>query len=394
MTRTSPCHLLTMLAEVVDPRKKKGRRHPLAAMLALTVVGLLCGQRSYTAIARWARLYPALRRALGFTAKQTPAASTFHYVYKRLDITAVEKALTQWTTQTLASLRISTSDLKGLAIDGKTLGNSHTEDARRTHLLAAVCHELGIPVAECAVSEKTNEIPVSMELLKAFDVSGLVITTDALLTQRKFCQEILDHQADYCLPVKANQKQLYEDIRDLFEPLDEADPPEVNHRRFENLHAEVGAHLQTHTDTEETKGRITTRTLTASTLLTEHTHWPGLQQVYQYTTHQEQKSTGHVKCHTQYGITSLTPQRASAADLLKLRREHWTIENKLHWVRDTVFQEDASTVRTGALPQVMAALRNTAISILRFNGHTKITDALQLFAAKPKLAVNLIKGET
>ena len=72
MTSISPRHLLDMLAEVSDPRKQKGHRHPLAAMLALTVVGLLCGQRSYTAIARWARLHPALRRALGFTAKQTP----------------------------------------------------------------------------------------------------------------------------------------------------------------------------------------------------------------------------------------------------------------------------------------------------------------------------------
>ena len=390
MTRNHSCHLLDMLAEVPDPRKKKGRRHPLAAMLAATVVGLLCGQRSYTQIAKWARLYPDLRQALGFTAKQTPAASTFHYLYRRLDITAVEKTLTQWTTQTLATSDISTADLKALAIDGKTLGNSHTEDARRTHLLAAIFHELGIPVAECAVSEKTNEIPVSIELLKAFDVSGLVITTDALLTQRKFCQEILDAQADYCLPVKANQKQLYEDIRDLFEPFDETDPPEVEYRRFENLHAEVGAHLQTSTNTEDTKGRITTRTLTASTLLREHTDWPGLQQVYQYTTHQMSKRTAHVKCHVQYGITSLTPQRASAADLLKLRREHWTIENKLHWIRDTVFQEDASSVRTGVMPQVMAALRNTAISVLRFAGHTKITDALQLFASEPKLAVNLI----
>ena len=219
MTRISSCHLLDMLAEVPDPRKKKGCRHPLVSMLSLTVVGLLCGQRSYTQIAKWARLHPDLRQALGFTAKQTPAASTFHYLYRRLDIGIVEKTLTQWTTQTLASSHISTSDLKGLAIDGKTLGNSHTEDARRTHLLAAVFHELGIPVAECAVSEKTNEIPVSIELLKAFDVTGLVITTDALLTQRKFCQEILEHQADYCLPVKANQKQLYEDIRDLFETL-------------------------------------------------------------------------------------------------------------------------------------------------------------------------------
>ena len=391
MTRTSSCHLLDMLAEVPDPRKKKGKRHPLVSMLALTVIGLLCGQRSYTQIAKWARLHPHLRNALGFTAKQTPAAATFHYVYRRLDITAVEKTLTHWTTQTLASSHISTSDLKGLAIDGKTLRNSHTEDTRRTHLLAAVSHEVGIPIAECAVSEKTNEIPVSIELLKAFDVSGLVITTDALLTQRKVCQHILDAQADYCLPVKANQKQLYQDIRDLFEPFEETDPPEVEHRRFENLHAEAGAHLQTYTDTENAKGnRMTTRTLTASTLLTEHTDWPGLQQVYQYTTHQQQKNTGEIKGHVQYGITSLTPERASAADLLKLRKEHWTIENKLHWVRDTVFGEDASTVRTGVLPQVMAAMRNTALSVLRFTGHTKITDALQLFAAKPKLAVNLI----
>ena len=392
MTRNHSCHLLIMLAEVSDPRNKKGQRHPLAAMLALTVVGLLCGQRSYTAIAKWARLHRNLRQALGFTAKQTPAASTFHYLFRRLDITAVEKVLTEWTTQTLARLDISTDDLKGLAIDGnQTLGNSHTEDARRTHLLTAVLHELGIPIAACAVGEKTNEIPVSIELLKAFDVAGLVITTDALLTQRKFCQEILDRQADDCLPVKANQKQLFEDIQTLFEPLDETDPPEVNQRRFENLHAENGAHLQTYTDTEDAKGRMTTRTLTASTLLTEHTHWPGLQQVYQYTTQQKSKRTGRVKCHVQYGITSLTPERASAADLLKLRREHWTIENKLHWVRDTVFQEDASCVRTGVIPQVMAAMRNTALSVLRFTGHTKITDALQLLASEPKLAVNLIK---
>ena len=392
MTRTSSCHLLTMLAEVPDPRNKKGRRHPLAAMLAVTVVGLLCGQRSYTQIAKWARLHPDLRDALGFTAKQTPAAATFHYLYRRLDITAVEKTLTKWTTQTLARLNISTDVLKGLAIDGKTLGNSHTKDTRRTHLLAAFLHEVGIPIAECAVSEKTNEIPVSIELLKAFDVTGLVITTDALLTQRKVCQEILERQADYCLPVKANQKQLFEDIQDLFEPFDETDPPEVEYRRFEQLHAETGAHLQTYTDIEDAKGRITTRTLTASTLLTEHTDWPGLQQVYQYTTQQKCKKTGQLKgVYVQYGITSLTPERASAADLLKLRREHWTIENKLHWIRDTVFQEDASSVRTGVLPQVMGALRNTAISVLRLTEHSKTTDALQLFAAEPKLAVNLIK---
>ena len=84
MTRHQPCHLLDMLAEVPDPRNKKGKRHPLKAILALTVIRLLCQQRSYTRIAKWARLHPELRNALGFTAKQTPAAATFHYLYRRL----------------------------------------------------------------------------------------------------------------------------------------------------------------------------------------------------------------------------------------------------------------------------------------------------------------------
>ena len=101
-------------------------------------------------------------------------------------------------------------------------------------------------LAQCAVSAKTNEIPISTEHLKAFDVVGKVVTTDALLTQRTFCKEVLERQADYVLPVKQNQKQMDADIRQLFEPLSQTDTPEVQARRFENLHIEEGAHLDTH----------------------------------------------------------------------------------------------------------------------------------------------------
>lgn len=94
--------------------------------------------------------------------------------------------------------------------------------------------------------------------------------------------------------------------------------------------------------------------------------------------------------YRQYGITSLLPEKATAEDLLKLRREHWSIENKLHWVRDVIFDENASQARTGSIPHVMAALRNTAISVLRFTERTKISQTLREFAARPKLAVNLI----
>ena len=392
MTRTSSCHLLDMLAKVPDPRKKKGCRHPLKAMLGVLVVGLLCGHKGYTCIAIWLRRQPAVAKALGFRRRETPCGSTFHNLLKTLDVVTLEQTLTKWVMATYQKHPFTQTRLTGVAIDGKSLRGTHPEKTRRLHLLAAVSHELGIPLAECAVGEKTNEIPVASDLLKHFDVAGKVITTDALLTQRVFCKDILAADADYVLPVKQNQNQLFQDIRDLFEPLSETDPPEVDARRFENLHTQAEAHLDRHTHVETAHGFTTTRTLRSSPLLTPNTDWPGLAQVYEYHIHRQHTRTAEITHQTQYGITSLPPEKASAKDLLKLRSEHWTIENKLHWVRDVVFDEDASQARTGSIPHVMAALRNTAISILRFTGRTKISQTLREFADRPKLAVNLIHG--
>ena len=391
MTRTHSCHLLDMLAEVPDPRKRKGKRHPLTAVLGLTVIGLMCDQKSYTAIARWARKHPKIAKALGFTRK-TPCPATFHNLFKRLDVVKLEQILTQWITKTLQRIPIPfDTRLTAVAMDGKSLRGSATPKTPQTHLLAAVFHDLAIPVAQCAVSEKTNEVAISTELLKAFDISKKVITTDALLTQRAFCQDLLDRQADYLLPVKANQKTLFEDIQDLFHPFSNETPPEATTPEFALMHTEAEAYLRTHQDVETAHGYTTTRTLTASTLLNDYTDWPGVRQVYQYHSQRKHLATGKHTYQTQYGITSLTPEQASPEDLLNCRRGHWTIENKLHWIRDVVFREDASQVRTTGIPHVMAALRNTALAVLRFTGHTKITQALQTFAAKPKLTVKLIK---
>jgi len=118
--------------------------------------------------------------------------------------------------------------------------------------------------------------------------------------------------------------------------------------------------------------------------------WPGLAQVYEYHIERQHTQTREITHQRQYGITSLPPEKASAKDLLKLRREHWTIENKLHRVRDVIFDEDASQAETGSIPHVMAALRNTAISALRLAGYTKISQTLREFADRPELAVNLI----
>ena len=366
--------LLDILAEVPDPRHKKGKRYPLVSILALIIIGLMTGHRGYTSVATWARSQPELIQALGFRSKKTPRASTLHNLLKRLDV--VSLSLTKWVSfEDFQAFK--TQRLQGVAIDGKELcGSENPETGYRTHLLSAVCHELGITLAQQPVSGKTNEIPISTQLLKAFDVAEKVVTTDALLTQRTFCKEVLEHQADYALPVKENHKQMYDDIQQLFEPLSETDATEVETRRFENLHTQEGAHLHTYTH-----GNITR--------VDHHTHpnrkhiahrlikWPGIAQVYQYQSQRENTKTAQISSQTQYGITSLSPEVASAEDLLKLRREHWTIENKVHWVRDTVLGEDASQARTGSIPQVIAALRNTAMSVLRFAGHTKISETIR-----------------
>lgn len=392
MTRASSCHLLDILAEVPDPRDKKGKRHPLVSILALIVVGLMLNHKGYTSIATWARSQPQLATALGFRHGKTPCAATIHNLLKRLDVDRLEAALTKWVFSKLEDFQVlKTKTLQGVAIDGKELcGSENPETGYRTHLLAAASHDLGVVLAECAVSRKTNEIPISTQLLKAFDVVGKVVTTDALLTQRAFRQEVLNQKADYALPIKENQKQMHQDLSDLFQPLSETDTQDVEKRRFENLHTEAEAHLDTYTDLETSHGFTTTRALTTRTLLTDYINWPGLAQVYEYRSQRENTKTGEITYQTQYGITSLPPEVATAKDLLKLRREHWTIENKVHWVRDNVLGEDASQARTGNLPHVIAALRNTALSVLRFNGHTKIAETMRFFASEPKLTVNLI----
>jgi len=130
--------------------------------------------------------------------------------------------------------------------------------------------------------------------------------------------------------------------------------------------------------------------LKADPQLNKYLDWPGLAQVIEYRYTYKNMRTGKETENIQYGITSLQPSKVSAERLLSLRWGHGSIESKSHWVRDTVLEEDASPVRCGAIPQVMAALRNTVLSVLRFAGYNTISDAIRYFASRPKLAVNLI----
>src|SRR5437867_4399414 len=137
-------------------------------------------------------------------------------------------------------------------------------------------------------------------------------------------------------------------------------------------------------------GRIEQRNLTTSEALVGYSDWPGLAQVFELGRHVVLQKTGEERVEVVYGVTSLRPERATPERLLALVRGQWQIENKSHWVRDVTFDEDRSQVRCGNIPQVMAALRNTAIGLLRWAGHTNIAAACRRLAAQPVQALALI----
>lgn len=191
MSGTCPS-LVDVLAQVEDPRKARGKRHPLAAILALSVAATLCGAQGYGAIAEWGRDHGApLARALGFTREKTPCAGTLHYLFQRLDRQVLERVLSSWAEAVLAALPPPQRIREALAIDGKTLRGSQKQGALDVHLVSVLSHRLGLTLYQQAVSDKTNEIGALPEVLEALVLEGRVVTGDAMLCQREIAQQIV-----------------------------------------------------------------------------------------------------------------------------------------------------------------------------------------------------------
>src|SRR5713101_3636065 len=334
---------------------------------------MLCGARSYSAIAEWGRNDGTrIARALGVT-HDTPCAATLHTILRHIDRDEFEAYLGVWADSVVES-QAPAAEPPGaaVALDGKTLRGSKKQGAPGMHLLSALAHHVGVTLAQHAVDDKTNEITAVETILQQLVLEGRIMTMDALLTQRHIAQTIVEKGGDYVMIVKENQPRLRADIELVFTL-----PP-------------VGDRQETARTVDIGHGRIEQRNVTTSEALVGYSDWPGLAQVFEVGRHVIIQKTGQERAEVVYGVTSLPAERATPARVLDLVRGHWSIENKSHWVRDVTFDEDRSQVRCGSIPQVMAALRNTAIGLLRWAGHTNIAAACRRLAAQPAQALALI----
>ena len=369
--------LATCFAAIPDPRHAQGRRHPLVAILLLACVAMLAGARGQSGIADWAKNYgEPWRVRLGFTHAKGPSQSTLHRVFARLCLATLEAQLAHWAQQLFAAFPADADPatdpaapvpLDGVAMDGKTLRMSARCGATDAHLLSLCSHRLGCVLAQLAVGDKTNEAAASDDLLAMLLLDGVVVTGDAMFTQADIAQTILDGGNDYLLVLKENQPTLLDETVLLF-----ADPD---------------ATLASAEETDSHSQRLERRRLTAAPELAGVTDWPGLAQVLRMERRVIDLHTGEVRDETAYALTSLPAERATAGQLLTLWRQHWHIENKVHYVRDVTYGEDEATVRTGNGPQALAALRNTALTLLRRAGETNIAAACRRYAAQPALAL-------
>jgi predicted transposase YbfD/YdcC len=355
----------------VEFRQAQGRRYELLSVLLLCCVAVMCGYRSQAAIAQWGTNYGRKWLArLGIKRRRGLSQPTLHRIFKGIDCEQLQRVVTSWAELVLHTWRQKPPALEAVAVDGKTLCGSRRQGALDAHLLSALSHRLAIVMAQVAVKDRTNEIGQADELLAALVLEGRVITADSLLTQREIARTIIARGGDYLLPVKENQPILREEIALVF----------AQSKLLQDTITEART-IDQHGD------RIEERRLRASTALCGYTDWPGHQQVLEVERTITKKATGETRREVAYAITSLSAERATARQLLKLWREHWHIENRLHWVRDVTFDEDRSQVRVGHIPQVMAALRNLTISLLRLSGAQNIAAACRRYAAQPALAL-------
>lgn len=216
--------LMDLLRTLVDPRKARGVRHPVATVVAIAICAALSGARSFCAIAQWAEgLTREALKQLGSNRPKPPSEPTIRRVLQRIDAESLDAHLSQWLLQhyPLAG--------RAIAVDGKTLRGARDFAKRPPHLLSAILHQEAVVVGQIAVEEKTNEIPKLPQLLDPLPLQGAVVTADALHTQKETARYLVeDKQADYLFTVKDNQPTLRNDIADLnFN----AFPPGAHHRR-------------------------------------------------------------------------------------------------------------------------------------------------------------------
>jgi predicted transposase YbfD/YdcC len=332
--------ILEFAKSLPDHRQQMKIRHLPEDIIFITVAAVICGAEDWEDIEYFGHCKELFFRKYLLLPNGIPSHDTFNRFFSALDPKVMESQFRIWV-QTLCSQRTEL-----VSIDGKTICGAKQGGKSLFHMVSAFCHANGVSLAQIRTAEKSNEITAIPELIKALDLTGCIVTIDAMGCQRAIVDDILQAKADYILAVKNNQQELYQSIEDTF--------------RFQGVAERVFSH-----EIDFGHGRIENRTCYISTNLEniDSEKWHGVKSLVKIVSERYNKTTHHQEVpSTRLYISSL---EADATTFNTLIRQHWGIENKLHWLLDVTMGEDASRKRAKNSPQNFSVVFKAALSMLK-----------------------------
>jgi predicted transposase YbfD/YdcC len=338
--------LLTRFQAITDPRLERNKEHQLLDILLIALCAVMGGADSWCAVVRFGIAHEAWFRTFLTLKNGIPSHDTFTRVFSLLDPAAIESCFSEWMVEACRRL-----GLNHVAVDGKTMRGSRQlrKGLAALHVVSAFATANGVTLGQCATDAKSNEITAIPQLLRLLDISGSLVTIDAMGCQKKIASTIIDGKADYVLAVKENQPGLYEDIQTV------AQEAITNPQTLEGVDV---AHTE-----EKSRDRVEKRTcyvITDLAKIRSRKQWKGLKAIGVVVS--ERTLNGVTSRETRYYISSRV---LSAGAMLAVIRNHWGIENSLHWVLDVVFGEDDHLLRNGHGPLNFTLLRRLALALIK-----------------------------
>ncbi|MDH3327542.1 MAG: ISAs1 family transposase [Gammaproteobacteria bacterium] len=332
-----------------DPRKEtKNKNHNFVDILVIAMCGAICGANHWTSIAAYGRAKEDWFRTFLALPEGIPSHDTFNDVFTKINAEQFEKCFIEW----VASI---THLLPGevISIDGKTLRRSHDKGngKKSIHMVSAWSTNNEIVLGQFKTEEKSNEITAIPILLETLSIEKCLVTIDAMGCQKRIAETILEKGADYLLAVKENQPNLYAAINELF---------------FESNDATFDLHFHDFSEkTNKGHGRLETRRCWVFTNLDKLNFdvsvWRGLSAFIII----ESERTLNGITTTEHRLYITSEKNKSASDFIKATRDHWHVENKLHWVLDVAFREDESRLRKGDGAENFSILRRISLNLLK-----------------------------
>lgn len=350
-----PKSLIAHFSDLPDPRINRTKDHDLLDILLIAICTLLCGGETFNdmedfgrAKQEWFKTFLGLRNGI-------PSHDTFNRLLAALDPKAFLDCFQRWTQSLRAAI-----PQEIVALDGKALRRALNRDQSPQYVVSAWAESNGLVLGQLKVADKSNEITAAPQLLRVLELSGCIVTLDAMGCQKKIAQEIIEADADYVLALKGNQETVHAEVKTF---LDDTLAEKQASRPPGAPVSKAAAGLATLETIEKDHGRLEIRRYHQSAELAwfaDRPKWEGLQSVGMVEALRQ--VNGQQTCERRYYLSGLPLDVKTFARAV---RGHWGVENKLHWTLDVWFREDQSRARSGYAAENLATLRRLALNLLK-----------------------------